>query len=363
MRPRRRERTRGRPRRHRARPRERLVHPRPRSRGVRSRVRRGVRRRARRRRRQRHRRHRPDPARARHRARRRGDHHAAVGGVHGAGDHDGRRAAGLRRHRPGPSDASIRRPIAARSRRGRARSCPCILRTGRRHGGASTRGLAPRPGASSKTAARRISRPPAGGRSERSASPGAFSFYPTKNLGALGDGGAVVTNDARAGRTRSGGCATAARRDRYHHEEPGVNSRLDEMQAAILRARLPFLAGLDRRAAPRSRQRYRRALADGARVACCRSATRATSTICSSCAPRGARRCSGILRRRGIETLVHYPVPIPRQPALAGAASRGRARSGDRACDEVLSLPLHPASDDVRDSTRSPPSICGFQEG
>ncbi len=71
---------------------------------------------------------------------------------------------------------------------------------------------------------------------------GAFSFYPTKNLGALGDGGAVVTNDAalaeRVRRIRNGG-----QTDRYHHELPGVNSRLDEMQAAILRARLPFLAG------------------------------------------------------------------------------------------------------------------------
>src|SRR6185436_19741651 len=69
---------------------------------------------------------------------------------------------------------------------------------------------------------------------------GAFSFYPTKNLGALGDGGAVITNDAsladRIRRLRNGGQI-----DRYHHAEFGVNSRLDELQAAILRARLSFL--------------------------------------------------------------------------------------------------------------------------
>src|SRR5205823_8967726 len=69
---------------------------------------------------------------------------------------------------------------------------------------------------------------------------GAFSFYPTKNLGALGDGGAIVTNDRalaeRLARLRNGG-----QTDRYRHAEPGVNSRLDEMQAAVLRARLPFL--------------------------------------------------------------------------------------------------------------------------
>src|SRR4030095_3501383 len=69
---------------------------------------------------------------------------------------------------------------------------------------------------------------------------GAFSFYPTKNLGALGDGGAVITNDAaiadRIRRLRNGG-----QRDRYHHVEAGVNSRLHELQAAVLRARPPSL--------------------------------------------------------------------------------------------------------------------------
>src|SRR5262249_2951391 len=71
---------------------------------------------------------------------------------------------------------------------------------------------------------------------------GAFSFYPTKNLGAIGDGGAVITNDRaladRIRRLRNGG-----QTDRYCHAEAGVNSRLDELQAAVLRARLPFLRG------------------------------------------------------------------------------------------------------------------------
>ena len=72
----------------------------------------------------------------------------------------------------------------------------------------------------------------------RGSAAAAYSFYPTKNLGALGDGGAVTTDDAalaeRVRRLRNGGQSS-----RYHHDERGVNSRLDELQAAILRARLP----------------------------------------------------------------------------------------------------------------------------
>jgi dTDP-4-amino-4,6-dideoxygalactose transaminase len=99
---------------------------------------------------------------------------------------------------------------------------------------------------------------------------GAFSFYPTKNLGALGDGGAIVTRDRaladRLKRLRNGG-----QTDRYHHQEPGINSRLDDLQAAILRARLP-------RSRVRSSSR-------------CRPAIAATSTICSLSEPTIASGC------------------------------------------------------------------------
>lgn len=81
---------------------------------------------------------------------------------------------------------------------------------------------------------------------------GATSFYPTKNLGALGDAGAVITRDpqlaARIKRLRNGGQTS-----RYYHQEAGANSRLDELQAAILRARLPYWP-LGRRGAARLRR-------------------------------------------------------------------------------------------------------------
>ena len=108
-----------------------------------------------------------------------------------------------------------------------------------------------------------------------------FSFYPTKNLGAMGDGGAVTTNDhtlaERLRRLRNGG-----QTERYRHAEFGVNSRLDEMQAAILRERLALLPAWT----ARRRQlaaRYRTTLR-GAPVVVHPSSTRGTSTTSSSCA-------------------------------------------------------------------------------
>jgi dTDP-3-amino-3,4,6-trideoxy-alpha-D-glucose transaminase len=168
---------------------------------------------------------------------------------------------------------------------------------------------------------------------------GAFSFYPTKNLGALGDGGAVVTNDSalaeRVRRIRNGG-----QTDRYHHEIPGVNSRLDEMQAAILRARLPFLPGwtaVRRRLA----STYHRALS-GAPVRVI--AERDSGHVYHLFVVRSPRRdaLQQHLRGRGIETLVHYPIPIPAQVAMR-AQQPHECPMATAACGEVLSLPMYPS--------------------
>jgi dTDP-4-amino-4,6-dideoxygalactose transaminase len=166
----------------------------------------------------------------------------------------------------------------------------------------------------------------------------AYSFYPTKNLGALGDGGALTTADASVAahvrRLRNGG-----QTDRYHHGEFGVNSRLDEMQAAILRARLAWLPRwtAERRALAAE---YRRRLAD------------APVTVPPERDPghvyhlfpilsRDRTALQAHLKARGIETLVHYPVPIPRQPALASERPDA-CPIADRICNDVLSIPLHP---------------------
>jgi dTDP-4-amino-4,6-dideoxygalactose transaminase len=167
----------------------------------------------------------------------------------------------------------------------------------------------------------------------------AYSFYPTKNLGALGDGGAISTGDpqvaARARRLRNGG-----QTDRYHHGEFGVNSRLDEVQAAILRARLTFLPAWTSR---------RRELASEYRARLRTSSIVVPPELDSGhvyhlfpVRSPGRPAAQARLRSAGIETLIHYPVPITKQPALASERPSD-CPVANRVCDEVLSLPLYPS--------------------
>ncbi|HEX5070583.1 MAG TPA: DegT/DnrJ/EryC1/StrS family aminotransferase [Vicinamibacterales bacterium] len=171
----------------------------------------------------------------------------------------------------------------------------------------------------------------------------AFSFYPTKNLGAFGDGGAIVTNDAafadKVKRLRNGGQA-----GKYHHVEFGVNSRLDDLQAAILRARLPFMAGWTAR---------RRALAGLYRTEL--SAARGV-TVPPACDPGHVYHLFPVLSRSreslqahlagaGIGTLVHYPTALHQQAAFAASAADCPVAA--RVAGQVLSLPLHPHLSDT----------------
>jgi len=183
----------------------------------------------------------------------------------------------------------------------------------------------------------------------------ASSFYPTKNLGAAGDGGAVLTRDAqlaaRVKRLRNGGQTS-----RYHHEEFGVNSRLDEMQAAILRARLAYLpAWTAKRRAIAARYRVAlsganagaggRALGKGATVIVPREFDAGHVYHLFPVLTAARDRFQSHMKDRGIETLIHYPVPIPRQPALS-ATSPAMCPIADLVCSQVVSLPMYPGLTD-----------------
>ena len=187
---------------------------------------------------------------------------------------------------------------------------------------------------------------------------GAFSFYPTKNLGALGDGGAVVTNGAaladRVRRLRNGGQTR-----RYHHDEPGINSRLDEIQAAILRVRLSHLGEWTARRRALAGH-YRQGLA-GAPISV--PPEQDPGHVYHLFVTRSPRRdaLQQHLLARGIETLVHYPVAIPDQPAFR-AQSPTTCPVATAVCREVVSLPMHPAltAGDVADVCAA---VSDFQEG
>ena len=166
---------------------------------------------------------------------------------------------------------------------------------------------------------------------------GAFSFYPTKNLGALGDGGAALTNDPdvakQIARWRNGGQAS-----RYLHVETGINSRLDEVQAAVLRARLPLLEQWTRRRRELAAQ-YRRLLPETVRPIALRDPGHVYHLFPVRTPDREALQAA--MTAAGIETLIHYPMPLNEQPALAPYRAHECPVAG-RAARELLSLPLHP---------------------
>jgi dTDP-4-amino-4,6-dideoxygalactose transaminase len=171
---------------------------------------------------------------------------------------------------------------------------------------------------------------------------GALSFYPTKNLGALGDGGALVVNDpetaARLRRLRNGGQS-----DRYRHEVPGMNSRLDELQAAVLRVGLRHLSEwTDRRRALAAL--YDRDLAGLPELSLPEEQPYAWA-VQHLYVVRHPRRdaLAAALKERGVSTLIHYPIPLHLQPALAALGGKaGDCPVAEKAAGEVLSLPLFP---------------------
>ena len=174
---------------------------------------------------------------------------------------------------------------------------------------------------------------------------GALSFYPTKNLGACGDGGMVVTNNARlAERVRL--LRVHGGRRRYYHDVLGVNSRLDELQAAILRVKLRQLdrwtAARRRHAAHYARALKRRGLLDRIQPPSERPDCEHVYHLYTvRAAERG--RIQAALEAQGIATQVAYPLPLPAQRALAAYRVRNRAfPKAAQAAREVLSLPMYP---------------------
>jgi len=168
-----------------------------------------------------------------------------------------------------------------------------------------------------------------------------FSFYPGKNLGAFGDGGAVVTSDAAmAGRIRSLANHGRATGRHYEHDLVGINSRLDSLQAVTLTAKLERLDAWNE-ARGHIVNEYRKALADTP-IRLLRNVPGATHAY-HLCVARVADRdrFQAELAERGVQTAVHYPIPCHQQPPYRRYADRPLPVS-EQAASQIVSLPLYP---------------------
>lgn len=171
---------------------------------------------------------------------------------------------------------------------------------------------------------------------------GCFSFYPTKNLGAYGDGGAIATNDADlADRLRQ--LRDLGQRSRFDHCLPGRNSRLDELQAAILQVKLAYLdvhnAGRRERAGW-----YTNLLGDVSDLILPTEPTGFTH-VYHLYVVRHPQR-DGLrdrLRQQKIDSDIHYPLPLHKQPVFAGCQiAEGGLPIAEAICCEIASLPMYP---------------------
>jgi dTDP-4-amino-4,6-dideoxygalactose transaminase len=173
---------------------------------------------------------------------------------------------------------------------------------------------------------------------------GAFSFYPTKNLGAYGDAGALTTNDPDVAQTlkelRNGG-----QRTRYDHVRMGVNSRMDELQAAILRVKLPHLDGWNA-ARRRNAERYNRLLME-ADIPVRPLAIRDYGDTCMHLyivRVRAEERDPLIahLADKGIAAMIHYPIPVHLSTAYSFLGlPPGSYPHAESLANEIITLPMY----------------------
>ena len=180
---------------------------------------------------------------------------------------------------------------------------------------------------------------------------GAFSFFPSKNLGGFGDGGMVTTSDdAIAARVRS--LRNHGQTERYHHPEIGFNSRLDELQAVVLRHKLPHIDHYNRERR-RVADRYDAGLAGVVETPHRDDAGRHVFHQYTVLSDRRDRLMEA-LRGAGIASAIYYPVPLHRQPAFADAHAATSLPHTEAVTSRCLSLPIYPElGDDAIDR------ICG----
>jgi dTDP-4-amino-4,6-dideoxygalactose transaminase len=168
-----------------------------------------------------------------------------------------------------------------------------------------------------------------------------FSFYPGKNLGAYGDAGAVTTNDARLAE-RLKQLRNYGQQAKYHHLEQGLNARLDTLQAAVLKVKLKYLTEWNRRRA-RHAEQYEELLTGVGDIAFQKRLPHSTHIYhlyVIETAQRDALQ--QFLSAQGVQTLIHYPIPMHLQPAYAELRHKeGDFPVAERLAQTMLSLPMY----------------------
>lgn len=169
----------------------------------------------------------------------------------------------------------------------------------------------------------------------------AFSFYPAKNLGAYGDGGIVVTSDAQIADSVQM-LRNYGQRKKYHHSLKGYNRRLDTLQAAVLRTKLPYLAEWNRLRRQHA-SLYNELLAEDFAIRPSEAAYAESVYHLYVVRVENRDKMQAYLSNLGISTVIHYPIPIHLQPAYADLGyQRGDFPITEQYADQILSLPMYP---------------------
>lgn len=170
---------------------------------------------------------------------------------------------------------------------------------------------------------------------------GAFSFYPTKNIGAIGDGGAIVTNDPRLAKLFKQ-IRDYGQKSKYVHETYGLNSRLDEIQAAFLKIKLKYLDN-DNNLRREIAKRYIKNLKDLKDIKLVLPTNFDDSNFHLFVIKTNKRdELKKYLSENGIPSLIHYPVTIPDQPMFGDKYEKIKIPVARKFVTETLSLPCHP---------------------
>jgi len=169
---------------------------------------------------------------------------------------------------------------------------------------------------------------------------GCFSFYPSKNLGAYGDAGMIITNNSDLA-MKLKLYRNYGQRERYHHEFVGINSRMDEIQAAILQVKLKYLDNWNKRRRKNAKL-YNELLSEVDVITPIEKDYAKHIYHLYVIRSKNRDKLKIHLDKNNVQTYIHYPIPVHMQVAYSDYRNLYKLPSTEKICNEILSLPMHP---------------------